>query len=89
MVTGEFESNLLGAIAQWVAVVGVPAAFVWNWKLVQWLHRHDVQLSDQSNIRAKLDTIERGMRELRDIVIELRAAQEATEGRNRRHTDRG
>lgn len=91
MVAGDYESSLLSAIAQWIAVVGVPAAFVWNWKLVQWLHRHDVQLSDQANIRGKLDSIERGMQELRGIVIELRTLQEVADGNRRRRStdDRG
>jgi hypothetical protein len=88
MVTGEFDFGLIGAIAQWVGVVGLPAVVAWNWKLVQWLHRHDVALSDQANIRVRLDTIERALQDIRGIVIELRTRQDvANEAKRHRPSE--
>lgn len=83
-----FNWELTRAIANWIGVVGLPAMVVWNWKLVQWLHRHDVQLSDQSNIRAKVDTIEKAVQDIRGIVIELRTRADIASEQRRNSGDR-
>ncbi len=78
MAIGE-DAGIVMAIAQWIGSVGLPAMFVWNWKLVQWGHRQDLAIRDLENRVGELqkngtriDLMQQMLQSVRDDVVELK-----------------